>query len=280
VTVVYATDHEPNASSVWKSEPLGGPRHLLHPSDQRHIQFLAGADLVIHDAQYTAVEYAERVGWGHSPMEYVVDAAAEAGVKRLALFHHDPAHSDAELDQLVARCQLRAEIREGDLAVFGACEGRGIFLPEQQGAQTPELTIAAPGQPEPWLPERARILLVDDEPSVLSLLIATLADDDYEVQTASDGQAALDLAREWRPDLVVLDLALPRLDGLTVCRQIRAEPGLTEVPVIILSGSDSAAAMTGGFAEGATDYMTKPFAPAMIRTRVRSWLLRRGVGRS
>ena len=61
-----------------------------------------------------------------------------------------------------------------------------------------------------------------------------------------------------------------RLDGLTVCRQIRAEPGLTEVAVIILSGSDSAAAITGGFAEGATDYMTKPFAPAMIRTRVRA----------
>ena len=143
--MVYATDHEPNASSVWTSEPSGGPGHLLHPSDQRHIQFLAGADLVIHDAQYTAAEYAERVGWGHSPMEYVVDVAAEAGVKRLALFHHDPAHSDAELDRIVALGQHRAESRQGDLAVFGACEERVIVLPEQQGAQPPELSSPPPG---------------------------------------------------------------------------------------------------------------------------------------
>ena len=96
----------------------------------------------------------------------------------------------------VALGQHRAESRQGDLAVFGACEERVIVLPEQPGAQAPEVTITAPWQPEPWLPERARILLVDDEPSVLALLIATLADDDYEVQTATDGQTALDAARE------------------------------------------------------------------------------------
>jgi CheY-like chemotaxis protein/phosphoribosyl 1,2-cyclic phosphodiesterase len=280
VTVVYATDHEPNDSSRWLSKSHGGPGHLLHPGDQRHIRFLAGADLVIHDAQYTAAEYVDRVGWGHSPMEYVVDAAAEAGAKRLALFHHDPAHTDSELDRLVARCQHRAETRSGDLAVFGAREEHVIGLPERQGSRMPDLATVAPGLTEPWLSERARILMVDDESTVLELLVATLADDDYELQTATDGPAALELAREWRPDLVLLDLGLPGLDGLTVCRQIRNEPGLAEVPVIILSGNSSENAVADGFAEGATDYMTKPFAPAMLRTRVRSWLLRRGVGPS
>jgi two-component system alkaline phosphatase synthesis response regulator PhoP len=153
-------------------------------------------------------------------------------------------------------------------------------LVERPGAQAAILEPAEPFLPEPWLPERARILMVDDEPAVLEALSATLADDDYELQTAADGQEALEVAREWRPDLVLLDLQLPRLDGLMVCRQIRAEPGLTEVPVIILSGSGSEEAMADGFAEGATDYITKPFAPTMVRTRVRSWLLRRGVGRS
>jgi CheY-like chemotaxis protein/phosphoribosyl 1,2-cyclic phosphodiesterase len=280
VTVVYATDHEPHAATLWKCAPNGGPGHLLHPGDQRHLQFLSGADLLIHDAQYTGVEYADKVGWGHSPMEYVVDIAAAAGVKRLALFHHDPWHADTDLDHLVAQCQRRAETCSGDLAVFGACEERVMNLVERPGAKAAMLEPPEPSLPEPWLPERARILMVDDEPTVLELLSATLADDDYELQTTANGQEALQLAREWRPDLVLLDLKLPGLDGLKVCRQIRAEPGLTEVPVIILSGNGAEEAMADGFAEGATDYITKPFAPTMVRTRVRSWLLRRGVGRS
>ena len=132
--------------------------------------------------------------------------------------------------------QHRAETRSGDLAVFGACEQRVIGLPEQQGAQAPELAIAAPWLPEPWLPERARILLVDDEPTVLELLVATLADDDYELQTAADGQEALEMAREWRPDLVLLDLAAAparRPDGLSPDPR-RARPDRGPAVIILL----------------------------------------------
>jgi DNA-binding response OmpR family regulator len=92
--------------------------------------------------------------------------------------------------------------------------------------------------------------------------------------TAGDGEEALALALEERPDLVLLDLTMPRLDGLEVCRRLRSAPGLRDLPIIILSGSASEANMADGFAEGATDYMAKPFSPAMVRTRVRSWLLR------
>jgi phosphoribosyl 1,2-cyclic phosphodiesterase len=98
-TVAYVTDHEP----FWKSED--GILH--HPGDQRHIAFLRGADFVIHDAQYTDEQYTNRVGWGHSTIEYATDVAQAAGVKRLALFHHDPTHDDDTMDRMEAAARAR-----------------------------------------------------------------------------------------------------------------------------------------------------------------------------
>src|SRR5262249_17863286 len=93
-TIPYVTDHEP----FWKLQD--GILH--HPGDQRHVAFMRGADLVIHDAQYTDEEYRQRVGWGHSTIEYAVDVAMEAGARRVALFHHDPTHEDATMARLEA----------------------------------------------------------------------------------------------------------------------------------------------------------------------------------
>src|SRR5438093_470912 len=98
-TVAYMTDHEP----FW-SVP---GRLWRHPGDERHIAFMRGADLVIHDAQYTEEEYRDKVGWGHSPLEYAVDVALAAGARRLALFHHDPGHDDADVDRLEALARER-----------------------------------------------------------------------------------------------------------------------------------------------------------------------------
>ena len=117
-TVAYVTDHEP----FWKSED--GVLH--HPGDQRHISFMRGADLVIHDAQYTHEEYANRLGWGHSTVEYATDVALAAGVKRLALFHHDPGHNDDMIDRLVAAATPCA--REMGVELFAAREGLAIQL--------------------------------------------------------------------------------------------------------------------------------------------------------
>ena len=77
----------------------------MHREDERHIEFLAGADLVIHDAQYTLEEYPARLTWGHTPAELAVDFAGAARAARLALFHHDPSRTDDALDALLARCR-------------------------------------------------------------------------------------------------------------------------------------------------------------------------------
>ncbi len=274
VTVVYATDHEPHAQRLLASGSPDGPLSLSHPSDQRHVELLTGADVVIHDAQYTADEYAQKIGWGHSPVEYVVDAAAAAGVQYLGLFHHDPSHDDREMDQLVAACQRRAEASGAELAVFGAREGQVITLRETAGA------AADPGEPtRPILEGRLRVLIVEDDAAIRELLTATFAQDDYELVVARDGREAVGLALGRPPDLVLCDLMMPELDGLGVCRALRSEPETRETPIIMLTVSDSDAHMHGSFEEGATDYLTKPFAPALVRTRVRSWLLRTGGGK-
>jgi len=104
VTVVYATDHEPH--SPHHPEAAGEPERV-HREDERHIEFLAGADLVIHDAQYTLEEYPARLTWGHTPAELAVDFAGAARATRLALFHHDPSRTDDALDALLARCRAR-----------------------------------------------------------------------------------------------------------------------------------------------------------------------------
>src|SRR5215470_6093483 len=140
VAVVYAVDHEPHvrdgsATGSLTTRLAGAPP--VHREDQRHVEFLAGADLVIHDAQYTAAEYPSKLSWGHSPAELAVDFALAAGVKRLALFHHDPLRDDAALDQLVEKCRQRAV--PGGLDVFAAAEGQTIELAER-GVVTPRAT--------------------------------------------------------------------------------------------------------------------------------------------
>ncbi|WP_019873899.1 response regulator transcription factor [Sporichthya polymorpha] len=118
-----------------------------------------------------------------------------------------------------------------------------------------------------------RVLVVEDDPTVAEVVIAYLSRDGHEVEHAADGQAALDAAaRQW-PDLVVLDLMLPGIDGLEVCRRLRA---VGEVPVIMLTALGSEADRVVGLEVGADDYVTKPFSPRELALRVRSVLRRAG----
>jgi len=119
--------------------------------------------------------------------------------------------------------------------------------------------------------EAPRILLVDDERSVQTLLTYPLRKDGYDVITASTGQEALDRFREGQFDLVVLDVMLPKLDGLEVCRRLRAQ---STVPIIMLTARDDELDKVLGLELGADDYITKPFSIREFRSRVRA-LLRR-----
>jgi DNA-binding response OmpR family regulator len=118
----------------------------------------------------------------------------------------------------------------------------------------------------------ARILLVDDEQAVQTLLTYPLRKEGYEVVTAADGQTALDRFSERRFDLVVLDIMLPKLDGIEVCRRIRTR---SQVPIIMLTAKGDEVDKVVGLEMGADDYITKPFSVREFRSRVKA-ALRRG----
>ena len=117
----------------------------------------------------------------------------------------------------------------------------------------------------------ARILLVDDEHAVQTLLTYPLLKDGYEVISARDGREALDRFAEQRFDLVVLDIMLPKLDGLEVCRRLRSR---SQVPIIMLTAKDDETSKVVGLEIGADDYITKPFSVREFRSRVKAALRR------
>lgn len=120
----------------------------------------------------------------------------------------------------------------------------------------------------------SRILLVDDEQDLVWAVRHSLRDEGYEVLAAYDGQEALTVARRHRPDLVILDIMLPRLNGLQVCRQLRRDPALAAVPILFLSVHRGIDDRVAGLDEGGDDYLTKPFDLRELKARVRA-LLRR-----
>ena len=117
----------------------------------------------------------------------------------------------------------------------------------------------------------SKILVVDDDPNVVELVRLYLERDGHEVLTAKDGVAGLELAREEQPSLIVLDLMLPRMDGMEVCRILRTE---SSVPVVMLTAMVEEDHRLAGFDLGADDYMTKPFSPRELAARVRAVLRR------
>ena len=118
----------------------------------------------------------------------------------------------------------------------------------------------------------ARILIVDDEPAVREALTGSLTFEGYQTVEAADGLAALELVDSERPDLVVLDIQMPRLDGLTACRRLRAQG--CAVPVLMLTARDMVGDRVSGLDAGADDYLVKPFELDELLARIRA-LLRR-----
>ena len=117
----------------------------------------------------------------------------------------------------------------------------------------------------------SKVLIVEDDPNTVELIRLYLDRDGYQVVTASDGNEGLRLAREEAPDLIVLDLMLPGMDGMQICRTLREE---SEVPIIMLTARVEEEDRLAGLNQGADDYVTKPFSPKELTARVRAVLRR------
>ena len=121
-----------------------------------------------------------------------------------------------------------------------------------------------------------QILVVDDEAAVRDALSRTLRFEGYQVAVANDGVAALEALRSLDPDLVLLDVMMPRLDGLATCRRLRADGNV--VPVLMLTAADSVGDRVAGLDAGADDYLVKPFALQELLARIRALLRRSSLG--
>ena len=200
-----------------------------------------GADLVIHDAQYTPEEYPAKKNWGHSTYEYVVALAAAAGVDKVALTHHDPMHDDAFLTGLEIRAKEFARGLGSSMEVFCAYEGLELLVETRNGSRPAETILSSAPV---FSAEGKTILVVDDNFDHRNLARQTLeAVASSNVRVAEGGEEALRILEELRPDLVLLDMVMPKPDGLEVLRILRGRIESASLPVVLLTNnSDEATA--------------------------------------
>jgi CheY-like chemotaxis protein len=269
-SVVYVADHEPFSTNLYRAgvhNPT--PADIIHAGDRRHVEFLTDADLVIHDAQYTNSEYVHKRNWGHSTSEYVLEVAMAANVKQVVLSHHDPGHDDDFLDALEERCQEWARARGSNLHATVAAEGLEIHLLEAE-AKPLEDAVAQAGSTRF---QRARILVADDDPGLVRFIQAVLSKDKYEILAARNGEEAIEVTLRERPDLILLDVMMPKLSGYQVAKRLREMPDFREIPIIMFTARADEEDIVHSFELGVNDYIGKPAAPALLRSRVRRWLL-------
>ncbi len=123
------------------------------------------------------------------------------------------------------------------------------------------------------------VLAVEDDKDILELITYNLEREGYEVTGAATGEGGIDAARSEKPDLILLDLMLPGIDGLEVCRRLKADPDTAHIPVIMVTAKGEDADVVTGFEHGADDYVTKPFSPRVLIARIRAAQKRCGRGR-
>mgnify|MGYP001823373366 FL=1 len=122
---------------------------------------------------------------------------------------------------------------------------------------------------------KEKILVIEDEEDILALIDFNLVKNGFRVECATTGEDGYKLAKEIRPDLILLDLMLPGMDGHGVCRKLREEPGTKDLPIIMLTAKGEEHDIVRGLEQGADDYIPKPFSPQVLLARVKAVLRRR-----
>ncbi len=267
-TVVYISDHEPF------SKPASDPNPEFCPRDRHHIEFLKGADLVIHDSQYTAAEYPQKVGWGHSTMEYSMNVCQAAGVHRLAFTHHDPLRDDATLDRLVEEMRMSRKAVCPEMEVFAAADRMVVEL-KGNSSHLQETTTKEPSciVNESENSAEHTVLLAVSDTSLADSLASAARTHGVKVLQATDGKTALELARKHLPSLVIAEESLPVIDGLTLCHSLRSADSsdMKTMPVVILTREQNRTLETS---TGITDWLLTPFSSTFIRTHIQAWIVR------
>lgn len=269
--VVYASDHEPHRRDLAQGGDVGSSRQ-----DRAHASFFAEADLLIHDAQYLASEYSTRVGWGHSTVEYVVDAARYAEVARLALYHHDPSRTDAQVEEIEHLARAHAEVGGYRGEVFAAAEGMTIEL---RGENNHEGSAFRSATDRPAMTDLRRGVLIGTLDPAMGATLTEAAEaeglESWIVSTAAD---LLEYTRTKEPGIILLQQMVdPKgraavLDLARSVRQLHPSDGddcciVSINPVGFTPSSEHDLMMS--------DSMVWPASAVYVRTKLHAWSLRR-----
>ncbi len=263
VSIAYVTDHEP---FWWERSGPRQPHRFAHPGEERHLAFVEGTDVLIHDAQYADGEYPAKRGWGHSTIEYAVDLAVRAGVKQLVLFHHDPLHSDRWIRTQLARARRRAAAQRSTLEIIAAAEGDQLELRAEHAVPEGDDGVLA-------IPT-GRVLVSGSDRTVIDEVHEALSPDGYQIVTAEDGELFA-VGGRGRIDLMILVGPGSEAALLERALTVRAEPWGAKLPILVLAATEGPGA-AGRLVDSITDVLSRPFNPAMLRPRVRAWLGRTG----
>ncbi len=254
---VYSCDHEPHdAGAACGTVPLAD-------EDLAHAAFMAGADLIVHDAQYLAHEYAAKRGWGHSTIDYAAAVARTARVPKVVLTHHDPIRTDTMIDAAVS--DLRAVAGDG-VDIIAAAEGMEITLGSATDATAPADHAKVAGDairqgPAAGVP---RVLLIARDADIAARIARSLEDEPIALTRVcglADAVEAGDLAHA---GLVLVE------SGITSPQAIAAaidDAGVNDTPVVLLGGE-------GPTGDVAVDRLDEPWSCEYARTRIRTWLMR------
>ena len=123
----------------------------------------------------------------------------------------------------------------------------------------------------------SKILIVDDIPANLNVLCQALETEGYKIVAATSGTVALQIAHRTQPDLILLDIMMPEMDGFETCRRLKADASTAEIPVIFITAKDEMSSVVKGFEVGGVDYITKPFRHEEVRARVQTHLTIKGL---
>ena len=262
-TVAYCCDHEPFSRTL-----ATGPEALVG-QDLRHVEFVQGADLLIHDAQFTGAEYDEKAGWGHSPVDYVAKLGRQAHVKKIALIHHDPMRDDDALDRVVENA--RAGLQKTGLRpeIFAAADGQVVTIEPAHTRTAERDRFQATTVLQPALQERSILLSIAEPSMAVALSEATHAEGIRASMAAGIDEARGILAKD-QPSLAMIEHDGARIDGMQMCRALRQTEG-PDFPVILVAEREDLAA---GTEAGVTDWLISPFTPSYARTKIRAWVLR------
>ena len=267
-TVVYACDHEPVGRQA-----VPGPRDLAG-SERGQVAFLRDADLVIHDAQYTAAEYPAKVGWGHSTPDYAVAVCLAAGARRLRLTHHDPCRSDDQVDAIVDAVRRGLRSRGETLDVAGAAEGEVIELVAGEQTEMAARPVPPAIRPVEVALAPRQVMACGLHGDTQAVVCAAVAAEKLSLrQQAGFGKAVLDAVADGA-STVVIDAGLAADHAADIAgaqhRAAAAHGGSATLVIVGASGAGD------DFCGLAAERLIWPFSEHYARTRIRAAVLRAG----